>query len=139
MKRPSIAKDEKVYQFIGYCKSCLRFEKLDYLKFQNVALKREIPVGFVKNLSISHSNNELENMIKVLDFKIAIKNDLFYECLIKLKKREVDILYLSACEDMSDTDISKELKLPRSTVQRVKRKTKDKIRKMMGVKDNGIK
>ena len=75
-------------------------------------------------------------MLKVMNFEIAIKNDLFYESLLKLKKREVDVLYLSVCEEMSDAEISKELNIPRSTVQYLKVKTKEKIRRMMGVQDD---
>ena len=67
---------------------------------------------------------------------MLIKNDLFYDVLIKFKKRDLDILYLSACEDMSDSEISKELHIPRSTVQYHKTKTKEQIRKMMGEKQN---
>ena len=43
---------------------------------------------------------------------------------------------MSVCEEMSDAEISKELNIPRSTVQYLKVKTKEKIRRMMGVQDD---
>ena len=136
MERPRAAKDERVWQFIGYCKTCLRFEKLDYIKVQQVAFENEIPIDFIGYLGAYSGDIEIENMLKVMNREIAIKNDLFYESLLKLKKREVDVLYLSVCEEMSDAEISKELNIPRSTVQYLKVKTKEKIRRMMGVQDN---
>ena len=139
MERPQVANDERVYQFIGYCKTCLRYEKADYMKVQQIAFGKEIPVDFMGYLGTYSEDVEIENMLKVMNFEIAIKNDLFYECLIKLKKREVDVLYLSICEEMSDAEISSELHIPRSTVQYLKVKTKEKVRKMMGAKDNGNK
>ena len=101
-----------------------------------MAFENEIPVDFIGYLGAYSGDIEIENMLKVMNFEIAIKNDLFYESLLKLKKREVDVLYLSVCEEMSDAEISKELNIPRSTVQYLKVKTKEKIRRMMGVQDD---
>ena len=134
--KPRVAKDERVWQFIGYCKKCLRYEKIDYVEAQQVSFDKEIPLDFIGYIGVYPDDFEIENMLQVMNFEIAIKNDLFYDVLIKFKKRDLDIQYLSACEDMSDSEISKELHIPRSTVQYHKTKTKEQIRKMMGEKQN---
>ncbi len=69
-----------------------------------------------------------------MNFEIDITNELLYDALQNIKQQSIDVLYLSACEDMSDNKISKLLKIPRSTVQYIRVTSGAKIRKMMGDK-----
>ena len=69
----------------------------------------------------------LENKVIVMDFKMTVKNDLLYEVLNAMEQHQRDIIYLSLCEDMSDQEIGKRLKMSRSKVQRIKQKLKNEI------------
>ena len=69
----------------------------------------------------------LENKVVVMDFKMTVKNDLLYEVLNSMEQHQRDIIYLSLCEEMSDQEIGKRLKMSRSKVQRVKQKLKNEI------------
>lgn len=69
----------------------------------------------------------LENRVKVMDFKMTIKNDLLYAVLNEMGQQQRDIVYLSLCEEMSDREIGKKLRISRSKVQRIKQKMKKTI------------
>ena len=69
----------------------------------------------------------LENKVVVMDFKMTVKNDLLYEVLNAMEQHQRDIIYLSLCEEMSDQEIGRKLKMSRSKVQRIKQKLKEEI------------
>lgn len=69
----------------------------------------------------------LENRVKVMDFKMTVKNDLLYAVLNEMGQQQRDIVYLSLCEEMSDKEIGKRLCISRSKVQRIKQKMKKTI------------
>lgn len=80
------------------------------------------------------SENEydfLENHIKVLNFKMTVKNDLLYEVLLSMEQVQRDIIYLSICEDLNDREISEKLKMKRSNVQRIKQNMKKRLHNAM--------
>ena len=77
------------------------------------------------------SNEEylfLENRVRVMDFDMVVKNDLLYEVLISWQPFQRNIIYLSMCENWSDSRIGTRLNIPRSTVQRIKKKLKAELR-----------
>lgn len=75
----------------------------------------------------------LENFVRVMDFNIMIKNDLLYEALRSMEQRHRDIVYLSLCESWSDKQIGQKLNMSRSSVQRIKKRLHDELkRKLVG-------
>ena len=75
----------------------------------------------------------LENFVRVMDFNMMIKNDLLYEALMSMEQRHRDIVYLSLCESWSDKKIGQKLNMSRSSVQRIKKRLHDELkRKLIG-------
>lgn len=75
----------------------------------------------------------LENFVRVMDFNMMIKNDLLYEALRSMEQRHRDIVYLSLCESWSDKQIGQKLNMSRSSVQRIKKRLHDELkRKLVG-------
>lgn len=75
----------------------------------------------------------LENFVRVIDFNMMIKNDLLYEALRSMEQRHRDIVYLSLCESWSDKQIGQKLNMSRSSVQRIKKRLHDELkRKLVG-------
>ena len=75
----------------------------------------------------------LENFVRVMDFNMMIKNDLLYEALRSMEQRHRDFVYLSLCESWSDKQIGQKLNMSRSSVQRIKKRLHDELkRKLVG-------
>lgn len=75
----------------------------------------------------------LENFVRVMNFNMMIKNDLLYEALRSMEQRHRDIVYLSLCESWSDKQIGQKLNMSRSSVQRIKKRLHDELkRKLVG-------
>lgn len=75
----------------------------------------------------------LENFVRVMDFNMMIKNDLLYEALRSMEQRHRDIVYLSLCESWSDKQIGQKFNMSRSSVQRIKKRLHDELkRKLVG-------
>ena len=75
----------------------------------------------------------LENFVRVMDFNMMIKNNLLYEALRSMEQRHRDIVYLSLCESWSDKQIGQKLNMSRSSVQRIKKRLHDELkRKLVG-------
>lgn len=127
-KRPQLAHDERVWQFVRYCKVCLKYEKMAYVERK----KKEIPVVLANKTTKTSYEYEQGNDIIVAGKEIQIQNDELYKCLIALKQQERDVLYLSVCRRMKDREIAELLQIPRSTVQYIKYRAKEKIRQRMG-------
>lgn len=73
----------------------------------------------------------IENSVRVLGFDMIIKNDLLYEILKSLEQKHRDVLYLSACESLSDRIIGERLNISRPAVQRIKSKVMKELRKKL--------
>lgn len=98
-----------------------RQEEREFLTDDNCVLESEVYDDY----------SFLENKVAVMDFKMTVKNDLLYEVLNAMEQHQRDIIYLSLCEEMSDQEIGKRLRMSRSKVQRIKQKLKDEIYSVM--------
>ena len=79
----------------------------------------------------------LENFVRVMDFNMMVKNDLLYEALNSMEQKHRDIVFLSLCENWSDKRIGKRLNMSRSSVQRIKKRLHDELRKkLVGVEED---
>lgn len=122
-------KEKVVNQFKKLVRIALRNHKTNIYKYRSLTDEIEILSDEVEGFAegISEEYDFLENHIKVLDFKMTVKNDLLYEVLLSMEQTHRDIIYLSLCEDLNDREISEKLMMKRSNVQRIKQNMKRKI------------
>ena len=128
---------ETVIRFDAYVKAAMRYSLFRLKKKRKKILENEV----INEIELLNAADEtaydfLENHIQVLNFNITIKNDLLFEMLNALEKRQRDILYLSICENLSDFKIASVLNMSRSAVQRLRVKTNKSIQTKLGaIKD----
>ena len=122
-----------VNQFKKHIRTSLQNFRIDiYRLYKKIHEKEFLTEEFDIGKDVSYDNYDfLENKVIVMDFKMTVKNDLLYEVLNSLEQHQRDIIYLSMCEEMSDMEISKKLKMSRSKVQRIKQKLKKEIYDVM--------
>lgn len=125
-------RENYVAAFDAYCKKCLKFAVIDYKNRQKKLQSAEIPTEMADEGIPFDEELLVASRLKVLNFEIQIKNELLYDALRSMHQKNIDILYLSACENMSDYQIARYLNIPRATVQYIRTSSKEKIRKMMG-------
>lgn len=115
-----------VNQFKKHIRTSLQNFRIDiYRLYKKIHEKEFLTEESDIGKDVSYDNYDfLENKVIVMDFKMTVKNDLLYEVLNSLEQHQRDIIYLSMCEEMSDMEISKKLKMSRSKVQRIKQKLK---------------
>lgn len=103
--------------------------RVNIYKADNRQEEREILTddNYVLKSEVYDDYSFLENKVVVMDFKMTVKNDLLYEVLNAMEQYQRDIIYLSLCEEMSDQEIGRKLKMSRSKVQRIKQKLKEEI------------
>lgn len=134
-----INKGLKVNQFKKHIRISLNNFRIDIYRLYKKMYEKEYltdETAFVDN-ALYDDYDFLENKVAVMDFKMTVKNDLLYEVLNSLEQHQRDIIYLSLCEEMSDMEIGKKLKMSRSKVQRIKQKLKKEIyNAMTGGKDD---
>lgn len=122
-----------VNQFKKHIRTSLQNFRIDiYRLYKKIHEKEFLTEESDIGKDVSYDNYDfLENKVIVMDFKMTVKNDLLYEVLNSLEQHQRDIIYLSLCEEMSDMEISKRLKMSRSKVQRIKQKLKKEIYDVM--------
>lgn len=109
-----------------HAKRC-RINDHEMLRDEIVLLEDEVDEGY----------SFIENRVKVMNFDMIVKNDLLYAVLISWQQRHRDIIYLSLCEQWSDNRIGQKLKIPRSTVQRIKKQLQEELKcKLSGGKND---
>lgn len=128
-----------VNRFKKYVRISMNNFRINIYKAHIRLMKREISADDV--LIVEEETYDdydfLENKVAVMDFKMTVKNDLLYEVLNSMEQLHRNIVYLSLCENVSDNEIGKKLKMPRSTVQYIKQKLKKEIYDAMtGGKDD---
>lgn len=118
-----------VNRFKKYVRVSMNNFRINIYKAQTRLMKREILSDDAQIIEEETYDDYdfLENKIAVMNFKMTIKNDLLYEVLNSMEQLHRNIVYLSLCENVSDNEIGKKLKMPRSTVQYVKQKLKKEI------------
>lgn len=122
-----------------------RFKKFIRVSLQNHSINLHKKHSRLKELAIELEDamlydeavydeySFLENFVRVMDFNMMIKNDLLYEALRSMEQRHRDIVYLSLCESWSDKQIGQKLNMSRSSVQRIKKRLHDELkRKLVG-------
>ena len=122
-----------------------RFKKFIRVSLQNHSINlhkkhsrlKEIEIeledAMLYDQAVEDDYSFLENFVRVMDFNMMVKNDLLYEALNSMEQRHRDIVYLSLCESWSDKQIGQKLNMSRSSVQRIKKRLHDELkRKLVG-------
>lgn len=130
--------DEVVARFDSYVKTSLRH------CIYNMGIKRKkieeneslCTEDEILHIKIEDDYDFIENYIKVLGVDVMIRNDLLYEALLQLEPHQIDIIFLSACENWSDRKIAEKLNMSRSKVQRLKMAVLHKLKRSLGVVDD---
>ena len=109
------------HQFDYFCKKILHGEKVNYEREMEYRGKHEISFSQLtqEELSQLKSMDEYtaeEEMFRVLDYDVVVKDDLICEALKTLPEKKRNVILLSFFMDMTDTEIAKRMNLVRSTI-----------------------
>jgi len=85
----------------------------------------------VEDSDANEAYDLIENEFRVLPYTVAVRDDALYEALAQLDDRDRDVLLLAYWLNMSDMDISDETGTPRRTVNNIKRRAYEKMRKIL--------
>lgn len=128
---------ENIVRFDAYVKAAMRYSLFRLRKQRKKIIENEISSEIaMMNMCSEAEFDFIENHVQVLNFNMTIKNDLLFELLCTLEKRQRDVLYLSICENLSDFKIAGKLNMSRSAVQRLRVKTNKILQMKIGAIKN---
>ena len=119
-------REEIMRMFHGFVRKSLKNEFLMYRRDETQKHPSDISLheDCVSELStfgaVEDEYRVLMNKIIIAGDEVTIKEELLYEALMSLEQRSRDVAYLSYALGWSDCKIGSQLRLPRSTVQRLK-------------------
>ena len=136
MKKATSLEEEKQFTFDCYCKRVLKHEAIDiqrnnqYLLSTQVSLS-ELSQEQIGELSTYDVYSTDYSNFKVLEYDIAVKDELLAEALLQLPEKKRDIVLLSYFLDYSDIEISELLNIVRRTVNDQRNKALNDLKKRM--------
>ena len=109
------------HQFDYFCKKILHGEKVNYEREMEYRGKHEISFSQLTQEELGQLNSmdeytAEEEMFRVLDYDVVVKDDLICEVLKTLPEKKRNVILLSFFMDMTDTEIAKRMNLVRSTI-----------------------
>lgn len=109
------------HQFDYFCKKILHGEKVNYEREMEYRRKHEISFSQLTQEELGQLNSmdeytAEEEMFRVLDYDVVVKDDLICEALKTLPEKKRNVILLSFFLDMTDTEIAKRMNLVRSTI-----------------------
>ena len=109
------------HQFDYFCKKILHGEKVNYEREMEYRGKHEISFSQLTQEELGQLNSmdeytAEEEMFRVLDYDVVVKDDLISEALKTLPEKKRNVILLSFFMDMTDTEIAKRMNLVRSTI-----------------------
>ena len=109
------------HQFDYFCKKILHGEKVNYEREMESRGKHEISFSQLTQEELRRLNSmdeytAEEEMFRVLDYDVVVKDDLISEALKTLPEKKRNVILLSFFMDMTDTEIAKQMNLVRSTI-----------------------
>lgn len=110
------------HQFDAYCKKLLRHAAVNAHRARRRRASKTVTFSGLtprelNQLYFYDSYDVDKQTVTTCGREVEIENESLYNALSTLKRDKRDILLLSACFDMTDTEISETLSIPRSTVQ----------------------
>lgn len=121
-----------IKRFDSYAKASMR-NCLYQIRLKRKRIVENETITDIEELRVIAFDNYdfIENRVRVLGFDMIIKNDLLYEVLKSFEQKYRDVLYLSACESLSDRIIGERLNISRPAVQRIKSKAMKELRRRL--------
>lgn len=121
MKSATSYEEDRQLTFDCYCKKILKNEAINIQKeYQRLNAVQtsfsELTAQQLAKLSVYDEYSSDYSNFKVLEYDIAVKNELLAEALQKLPERKRDIVLLSYFLDYSDVEIAELLHLLQRTV-----------------------
>lgn len=136
MKKATSLEEEKQFTFDCYCKRVLKHEAIDiqrnnqYLNATQVSFS-ELNTEQLSELSTYDVYSTDYCKFKVLEYDIAVKDELLAEALQQLPDKKRDIVLLSYFLDYSDMEIADLLNIVRRTVNDQRNKAIKDLKKRM--------
>lgn len=136
MKRTTSHEEGKQRSFDCYCKRVLKHEAIDiqrhnqYLNTVHVSLSELTPEQENELCTFDEYSTDYQNF-KVLEYDIAVRDELLAEALQELPERKRDIVLLSYFLDYTDVEIADLLKIVRRTVNDQRNKALKELRERM--------
>lgn len=136
MKKATSLEEEKQLTFDCYCKRVLKHEAIDiqrnnqYLNATQVSFS-ELNTEQLSELSTYDVYSTDYCEFKVLEYDIAVKDELLAEALQQLPDKKRDIVLLSYFLDYSDMEIADLLNIVRRTVNDQRNKALKDLKKRM--------
>ncbi|AVP66433.1 RNA polymerase subunit sigma-24 [Clostridium botulinum] len=136
MKRTISHEEGKQCSFDCYCKRVLKHEAIDiqrhnqYLNTVQVSLSELTPEKENELCTFDEYSMDYQNF-KVLEYAIAVRDELLAEALQELPEKRRDIVLLSYFLDHTDVEIADLLKIVRRTVNDQHNKALKELRERM--------
>ncbi len=80
---------------------------------------------------------EVYNLNETIDFEEIVNNYFLLEEIMKLTKRQKQILYKCVIEEKTDTAVAEDLNITQQAVSKARKKILNKLRKELEVKNDG--
>ena len=132
-------KEEIVAEYVAYCRKILRNKAVNLHRKANREERRLQTIEDESLLELQEGIGQEDRysfgqtiLVQSLGRKVAIFDERLYYALLSLLPRYREILYLSYLLDYNDTEISRMLKKPVSTVHSRKKTALRKVRELMG-------
>ena len=141
MKKATSLEEEKQLTFDCFCKRVLKHEAIDiqrnnkYLNATQISLSG-LTAEQLSELTVYDVYSTDYANFKVLEYDIAVKDELLAEALQQLPEKKRDIVLLSYFLDYSDMEIADLLNLVRRTVNDQRNKALHDLKKRMEENQN---
>lgn len=141
MKKATPLEEEKQLTFDCFCKRVLKHEAIDiqrnnkYLNATQISLSG-LTAEQLSELTVYDVYSTDYANFKVLEYDIAVKDELLAEALQQLPEKKRDIVLLSYFLDYSDMEIADLLNLVRRTVNDQRNKALHDLKKRMEENQN---
>lgn len=129
-------KNKVEIKFDAYIKKVVKGTVINYRKYKNNIYKNEVSLNYISvddQYKYFSAEDDLYSyfVFIVCNVPIMITSDRLAKVLRLLDKRQRDILLMSYCLNMKDTDICKQLNISRNTIYRMREKGKKFISELM--------
>ena len=123
-------------QFDCLTKKVIKRAAMKYNRDISRRLKHEVPFSEISDLELNKAGvydkySSDYTAFNVLGMEVQVSDDQLSKTLKCLPERKRNIILLSYFMDMSDSEISEFIKIPRSNVQYHRTKTLEAMRKIM--------
>lgn len=138
MLQKRISKAEKINEvdverrFVGYISSIIHYNSINFDKKDRRYNERfSLVFNEMEQGPLSNNEGDYYNDQPLEDLEYQISNPVLYATFMSLTEREQEVLNLSFCQDLSDTDISSKLGVSQQNISKTKKNALKKLRKSL--------